>query len=82
MGWGVFSAVFFTRTSSGAMAHGEYYNGYWLSENGAWTYHNIAVWRQNDIGRWYGDDTGWYAKDQTLRVDGIEYTFDAEGYLK
>ena len=66
--------------SDGSMASYEYCDGYWLDKNGAWTYQYRASWRKNSTGWWYGDDSGWYAKSQTLKIDGKNYSFDANGY--
>ena len=81
-GWQKINGAWYYLTSSGAMAHSEYYGGYWLNADGSWTYPNTASWRLTDGRWWYGDKTGWYAKNQTLRIDGTAYTFDSEGYLK
>lgn len=64
------------------MAHNEYYSGYWLNDNGSWTYPDVTSWKQTEGRWWYGDDSGWYASNQKLRIDGIEYTFDAAGYME
>ncbi|MCR5213363.1 MAG: hypothetical protein K6E10_03035, partial [Eubacterium sp.] len=31
---------------------------------------------------WYGDDTGWYAKNAWYKIDGKFYHFDSSGYLE
>ena len=64
----------------GLMAANEYIDGYWFNANGTWTYKYRASWHQNRIGWWYGDESGWYAKNETLMIDGKEYTFDFAGY--
>ena len=59
----------------------EYCGGYWLNEDGSWTYPHKASWRGNDeSGWWYGDDSGWYANNEKLTIDGKVYEFDARGY--
>ena len=68
--------------SSGAMAHKEYINGYWFSADGSWTYPHLASWNKTNGRWWYGDNTGWYAKNQTLRIDGKAYKFNKKGYLR
>ena len=67
--------------SNGAMAAGEWCEGYWLNANGTWTYPHKATWRKTNNKWWFGDDSGWYAKSETLTIDGKSYTFDAKGYL-
>ena len=68
--------------SDGSMASNEYINGYWLNKDGSWTYKHKASWKKDSKGWWYGDDTGWYAKNATYRIDGKDYAFDGNGYLK
>ena len=79
-GWQQIGGVWYYFKSSGAMASNEYCEGYWLNEDGSWTYKHKASWRSNSKGWWYGDDTGWYAKSKTYIIDGRSYTFDANGY--
>jgi hypothetical protein len=79
-GWQKVDGIYYFLKSSGVMASDEYIDGYYLDRNGAWTYQYRITWRQNDIGWWYGDNNGWYAKDETIRIDGIDYDFDSEGY--
>ena len=65
---------------SGEMAASEWYNGYWLSASGAWTYQPKGSWKRNEVGWWFGDTSGWYAMDETIRINGVFYTFDDAGY--
>ena len=62
------------------MAASEWYNGYWLSTSGAWIYQPIGSWKRNEVGWWFGDTSGWYAMDETIRINGVFYTFDDAGY--
>lgn len=80
-GWQTIGNKTYYFKASGAMAAGEWCDGYWLNEDGSWTYAYKASWQQNDTGRWYGDESGWYAKDCTLIIDDEPYTFNASGYL-
>lgn len=79
-GWKEINGVYYFFKSNGSMAANEYCGGYWLDASGAWTYKYKASWKQNATGWWYGDDSGWYAKDQTLRIDDKNYNFNASGY--
>ena len=65
----------------GYMASNEWIKGYYLSKNGKWTYTYKGSWRKTCKGWWYGDTSGWYAKNETARIDGVDYTFDKQGYL-
>ena len=42
---------------------------------------DIETVAQNAYGWWFGDDSGWYAKSCTIRIDDVMYTFNAKGYL-
>ena len=42
--------------------------------------YSVPSWRKSDSGWWYGDDSGWYAKNVTLMIDEKPYTFNAQGY--
>ena len=81
-GWKKIGGVFYFFKSGGAMAAREWWDGYYLNQDGSWTYKYRARWVHNNKGWWYGDDSGWYAKSATVRIDGKSYTFDAAGYLK
>ncbi|MCI8659328.1 MAG: hypothetical protein HFG54_03620 [Lachnospiraceae bacterium] len=40
-----------------------------------------AEWGQDDKGYWYKNDSGSYARDQVIAIDGVNYVFNAEGYM-
>lgn len=40
-----------------------------------------AGWEQDEKGYRYQNDSGSYARDQVLAIDGVNYAFDAEGYM-
>ena len=50
--------------------------------DGTCTWPYKGSWKKSSKGWWFGDTSGWYAKNETLRIDGKSYTFDAKGYLK
>lgn len=80
-GWVYYSGNWYFLKSSGAMARSEWANGYWLGADGKWTYEPIGSWQYDSRGWWYGDTSGWYARGGVYRIDGVNYTFDAAGYL-
>ena len=80
-GWKKFSYNWYYFKTDGSMAEKEYCRGYWLESNGVCTREIKASWHKTSKGWWYGDASGWYAKDQKLKIDGIICTFDKEGYL-
>ena len=80
-GWQKINGTWYYFKSNGAMAANEWWNGYWLSGNGSWTYQPIGSWKKNSKGWWFGDTSGWYAKNTTQTINGTVYEFDAAGYL-
>ena len=80
-GWKYLSNTWYFFKPDGVMAASEWYGGYWFGSNGAWTYQPTGSWKQDAKGLWFGDTSGWYAKNQTLTIDGKSYTFDAKGYV-
>ena len=80
-GWREIGGVTYFFKPGGAMAYKEWWDGYYLNQDGSWTYKYRARWVHNNKGWWYGDDSGWYAKNATVKIDDKYYTFDAMGYL-
>ena len=63
------------------MAAEEWVEGYyWVSKSGAWKYEPKGSWKKNQRGWWFGDTSGWYAKDETIKINNVDYSFDEEGY--
>ena len=79
-GWKTISGKTYYFKSGGVMAANEWCSGYWLNADGSWTYPYKASWKQNSTGWWYGDTSGWYARNCTITIDGKQYSFDAKGY--
>lgn len=40
-----------------------------------------AEWGHDDKGHWYKNESGSYARDQVMTIDGANYAFNAEGYM-
>lgn len=79
-GWKPINGTWYFFKADGSMAASEWIDGYFFSANGAWTYKPRGSWKQNQTGWWYGDTSGWYARNETVMIDGVLYTFDANGY--
>ena len=80
-GWIKDGNIWYYLKSSGAMAASEWVTGYyWISANGTWTYQPVGSWKQNNTGWWFGDTSGWYAKNETIKIDNVDYAFDEAGY--
>ena len=80
-GWRKIDDTWYYFHEDGSMASNEWVDGYWLSKNGAWIYQPKGRWRKNSKGWWFEDENGWYPKGETVKINGTEYTFDADGYL-
>ena len=75
--------VWYYFKADGHIAMGEFIRGWWLnSKTGACTYKFKAAWHKNSKGWWYGDGSGWFAKNKTYKIDGVAYLFDEEGYTE
>ncbi len=81
-GWKTIGGKTYYFWSNGVMAANEWVQGYRLNADGTWTYPYKASWKKDTKGWYYQDTSGWYAKNETLRIDGKNYTFDAAGYMK
>ncbi|MBQ2053401.1 MAG: hypothetical protein II492_00285, partial [Eubacterium sp.] len=55
---------------------------YWVGIDGAWNEGKPAYWYESGNKRWLGDETGWYAHDCRLLVNGTYLEFDSDGFLK
>ena len=60
----------------------EWIKGCWYDENGKPSNKTVGSWHENKKGKWYGDTSGWYAKNQWQKIDGKWYFFDKEGYME
>ncbi len=80
-GWHEIDGSWYYFRRDGSMAANEWINGYWLSANGSWKYQSKGRWRRNSKGWWYEDERGWYPKDETVKINGVSYTFAEDGYL-
>ena len=81
-GWYRIDGVWYYFKADGYAAQNEWIKGYWLSSNCKWKYKARGKWHKNSKGWWYGDTSGWYAKNETVKIDGVEYSFNEDGYLK
>ena len=80
-GWRKIEGTWYYFHEDGSMASNEWVDGYWLSGNGAWKYQPKGRWRKNSKGWWFEDERGWYPKKETVKINGIDYFFNADGYL-
>ena len=79
-GWQQIGGKWYYFKAGGVMAAKEYCKGYYLNVDGTWTYKAKASWKKDSVGWYYIDNKGWYAKKQSLKIDGKIYKFNAAGY--
>ena len=91
-GWIQYNGAWYWSFEDGHMATNEWIQGknpntnitgyWWMSKNGKFTYKYRGMWRKTKKGQWwFKDESGWYAKNEKMRIKGVEYEFDKEGYL-
>lgn len=80
-GWQKIDDRWYYLKKDGTLASNEWYQGYWVGVDGSWKYKPKGSWKRDKNGWWFGDTSGWYAKNERMKINGIWYTFDNEGYL-
>ena len=81
-GWKKIGKKWYFFNEEGIMEHNAYRRGYYLTPGGAWDGKPaVDGWKKNKIGWWYGDTSGWYAKNRWQKIDGKWYYFNARGYM-
>ena len=78
-GWAKVGGYWYYFKPDGKLASNEWIDGYFLSNNGRWTYQYKASWKNTDAGWMYKDTNGWYAKGKTITIDGKDYKFNKKG---
>lgn len=66
--------------SDGALAQDEWIGKYFCPMSGIASDRG-GEWHDEERGLWFGDSSGWYPVDRTVRIDGKDYRFDAKGYV-
>ncbi|SEQ25926.1 Putative cell wall binding repeat-containing protein [Lachnospiraceae bacterium NE2001] len=81
--WQKIDGKWYYFTENGYMDYSEYRDGCWLGSDGAWVEEYYGGhWCKNSTGWWYEDSSGWCPHSQYLWIDGTEYYFKSDGYLK
>ncbi|MBO5609401.1 MAG: carbohydrate binding domain-containing protein [Eubacterium sp.] len=80
--WQKIDGKWYFFTESGYMDYGEYRDGCWLGDDGAWVEEYSGGHWMSDSKGWWFEDNGWYPVSQYLWIDGVKYWFDASGYTK
>ena len=65
----------------GRMARGEWIDGLYINQDGTQTYRNKGSWKTNSKGKWWEDESGWYPRNRSVRINKKDYRFDKNGYL-
>lgn len=79
--WQKIDGEWYYFTSSGYMASGEYYNGYWFNSDGTMSNDYYLNWKSNSTGWWVEDKSGWWPSGSWLKINGGWYYFDSDGYM-
>ena len=79
-GWFVIDQNEYFFYPDGHQAVMEWKDGYFLDETGKRNGRK-GSWKHNNKGWWFIDEAGWYPKSRWIRINGIGYEFDAEGYM-
>ena len=72
---------FYDGENDGHMASAEWIEGKWLEKTGEQTYPYRGEWKKDAKGKYFQDESGWYAKNCTQKIDKKTYTFNKKGYL-
>lgn len=68
--------------SDGYMERGCVRGGYILKTDGSWnSSYSVDSWHKDNLGWWYGGNTGWYLYNGWNKVDGAWYYFSGNGYI-
>jgi len=60
----------------------EWWGNRWYNADGTQTYAPLGSWKHNAKGYWFGDTSGWYAKNCWQKINGKSYYFAADGYME
>ena len=78
--WATINGKRYYFKATGYRAAGEWLNGYKFNNNGTQTYKYKAAWKKTKKGVRFVASNGWYAKSQTLTINGKKYKFNKNGY--
>ena len=80
-GWQEIEGAKYYFRADGTNVTEEWVDGLWLEKNGRQIYEYKGEFHEDEKGKWFGDESGWFAKNRKLTIDGVEYEFDKKGYL-
>lgn len=83
-GWQQIGGKWYYLQSNGAMAADTWIDNYYVDASGAWVEGKTTEggWVQTSDGRWYYDNgDGTRPKSTWKKNDGVEYYFDADGWM-
>ena len=79
-GWAKIDGNWYYFDKKGYAVSSAFVNGWWIGKNSICSYKYQSKWKKDKNGWWYGDSTGWYAKDADYIINGVKYTFNSKGY--
>ena len=80
-GWAEIDGKKYHFAETGAMSQDEWIDGRFCTMGGVCSYKYLGEWKTNAKGKWFEDASGWYPRGRSVRIDGIDYAFDSNGYL-
>lgn len=63
------------------MARDEWVEGYYVDNDGRFTYTAKGEWKQDEKGWYFIDSNGWYPKNEGQWINNFYYEFDEDGYM-
>ena len=78
-GWRKVKKYWYYFTDTGERLEKQWVDGRYLSANGRWERKAVGFWEDTEDGWMYKDSSGRYAKNGTIKIDGVRYTFDKKG---
>ena len=80
--WAKIDGKWYYFKQDGYAARNEWVKGYyWIGANCSWTYKPKGSWHETEMGAWFGDTSGWFAKNQWMKINNKWYWFDRHGWL-
>ena len=79
--WATLNGNIYYFDAKGYAAANEYANGVWFDSFGKADETYSMVWKSNSTGYWIEDKSGWYPVSKWLKIDGVWYYFDENGYM-
>ena len=78
-GWHRVNGYWYYFTESGERLEKQWVDGRYLSSDGKQERRALGFWEDTEEGWMFKDTSGWYAKNKTIKIDGVRYKFNNKG---